>query len=156
MVFIITGGINTGKTTLLERIHRSFGGGGFSLPKIITNNQFKGYWIKDLETGEKTPFALVECNSIYLYRVGRFHILPSGLEFAKSIYVKSIGAHLRDFFIDEIGPLELGNRGFSDIFNDALNNFERVYAVVRNSCLEDVIRVFGLKGYKLIKKDGAS
>jgi len=154
MVFIITGGVNTGKTTLFERIHKRQGGGGFSLPKIIVNNQFKGYWIKDLNTGEKTEFALTETTNGYLHKMERFYFLPEGMAFAKSIYNKAIETEEKNFFIDEIGPLELENKGFSHIFMDALTSFENIYVVVRESCLDDVIRKFGLKEYKLVRKDG--
>ncbi len=154
MVFIITGGVNTGKTTLFERIHKRQGGGGFSLPKIIVNNQFKGYWIKDLNTGEKTEFALTESMDGYLYKMGRFYFLPQGMEFARRIYKKAIETEEKNFFIDEIGPLELEDKGFSHIFRDALTSFENIYVVVRESCLDDVIRKFGLNEYKLVRKDG--
>ncbi len=154
MVFIITGGVNTGKTTLFERIHKRQGGGGFSLPKIIVNNQFKGYWIKDLNTGEKTEFALTESMDGYLYKMGRFYFLPQGMEFARRIYKKAIETEEKNFFIDEIGPLELEDKGFSHIFRDALTSFENIYVVVRESCLDDVIREFGLNEYKLVRKDG--
>ena len=154
MVFIITGGVNTGKTTLFERIHKKQGGGGFSLPKIIVNNQFKGYWIKDLNTGEKTEFALIESMDGYLYKMGRFYFLPEGMEFARRIYKKAIETEEKNFFIDEIGPLELEDKGFSHIFRDALTSFENIYVVVRESCLDDVIRKFGLNEYKLVRKDG--
>ncbi|HDI82339.1 MAG TPA: hypothetical protein ENF18_00935 [candidate division WOR-3 bacterium] len=154
MVFIITGGVNTGKTTLFERIHKRQGGGGFSLPKIIVNNQFKGYWIKDLNTGEKTEFALIESMDGYLYKMGRFYFLPQGMEFARRIYKKAIETEEKNFFIDEIGPLELEDKGFSHIFRDALTSFENIYVVVRESCLDDVIREFGLNEYKLVRKDG--
>jgi len=154
MVFIITGGVNTGKTTLFERIHKRQGGGGFSLPKIIVNNQFKGYWIKDLNTGEKTEFALIESMDGYLHKMGRFYFLPQGMEFARRIYKKAIETEEKNFFIDEIGPLELEDKGFSHIFRDALTSFENIYVVVRESCLDDVIRKFGLNEYKLVRKDG--
>ena len=147
-------GLITGKTTLLEQIHKRQGGGGFSLPKIIVNNQFKGYWIKDLNTGEKTEFALIESMDRYLYKMGRFYFLPQGMEFSRRIYKKAIETEEKNFFIDEIGPLELEDKGFSHIFRDALTSFENIYVVVRESCLDDVIREFGLNEYKLVRKDG--
>ena len=147
-------GLITGKTTLLEQIHKRQGGGGFSLPKFIVNNQFKGYWIKDLNTGEKTEFALTETTNGHLYKLGRFYFLPQGMAFARRIYKKAIEEKKKYFFIDEIGPLELEDKGFSSIFRDALTSFENIYVVVRASCLDDIIREFGLKDYKLVRKDG--
>ncbi|RKZ20445.1 hypothetical protein DRQ23_09070 [bacterium] len=86
--------------------------------------------------------------------MGRFYFLPQGMEFARRIYKKAIETEEKNFFIDEIGPLELEDKGFSHIFRDALTSFENIYVVVRESCLDDVIRKFGLNEYKLVRKDG--
>lgn len=58
MIHIITGDINTGKTTkMLELFKRHPRGDGFVCPKVFENDRFVRYDILHLKSGKKRPFA---------------------------------------------------------------------------------------------------
>ncbi len=113
MVHLLTGGVDTGKTSLLERVLNSLGPArqrvdGFINKKVFHHGEFFGYDLVNLKSGEVAPFIRTT-EPDNQAKASRFYFIPEGLEKA----VKIIFSHrLSDYLIvDEVGPLELGGRG---------------------------------------------
>jgi len=70
-------------------------------------------------------------------KIGKFYILPKGLEKGESI-LKTINPK-EIVIIDEIGKLELNEKGWYKQFNDIVENSQNTVIIsVRNKFVEDV------------------
>jgi nucleoside-triphosphatase THEP1 len=155
MVFIITGGIDEGKTRKIQAIYRQMKkGDGWVSRKIFLNEEFVGYEIVKLSTGEKLPLAYKKENVPpgwdEIYSIGPFSFSKRAFEFAGKIIDEIIKKNINPVFIDEIGPLELQGKGFCPMLGKILKTQKDIYIVVRSHCVEDVIKRFNIQGYKIL------
>ncbi len=123
-IFIISGSIGEGKTTYTKKLIDFFRKnnikvGGILSERVITNSQTTGYDLVNIETGEIEAFLRQneECGS---ETIGRFTICPKGLSMGNTVLGSLILQENRIVIIDEVGLLELGNKGWSDCINDLL------------------------------------
>lgn len=154
-VHIVTGGVDSGKTTRLLSIYRETGSGdGFISWKTYREGKFAGQRIIRLSTGESKPFSFIRGFIPYgweeKYTYGNFSFSEKGLAFACDITSDVISRGISPVFIDEIGPLELDKKGFYDIFSTLLRAKNEVYAAVRDNCVDSVVREFGISAYEII------
>ena len=149
-IFIITGSIGEGKTTYAKKLNGIFRknnikAGGIFSERVMTNSQTTGYDLVNIETGEKEVFLrhYEECGS---ERIGKFTICPKGLAFGNAI-LKSLVLSINTIvIIDEIGLLEVRNKGWSDCFNDLLENSRNhIILIVRDTFLLEVKNKWNLK-----------
>jgi nucleoside-triphosphatase THEP1 len=155
MVFIITGGIDEGKTREIGAIYRQIKkGDGWVSGKIFLNEEFIGYEIQRLSTNEKLPLAYkkeyVPSGWDEICARGPFCFSKRAFEFAGKIIDEIIEKNINPVFIDEIGPLELQGKGFYPLLEKILKTPKDVYIVVRSHCIEDVIKRFNIRGYKIL------
>jgi nucleoside-triphosphatase THEP1 len=155
-VHIIAGEVNTGKTARLLSIYRETGlGDGFINTKIYKAGQHAGQRIVRLSTGEsenfsfKKEFIPLNWDEEYSYDVYSFS--RRGLMFADKTVWDIIAKGIEPAFIDEIGPLELQQKGFFGIFTLLLKINKEIYITVRDSCVERVIKEFGIEKYQTVK-----
>ncbi|UCH97613.1 MAG: hypothetical protein JSV88_12405 [Candidatus Aminicenantes bacterium] len=156
MIYIITAGIDEGKTREIEAIYRQMKkGDGWVSRKVFLNAEFVGYEIVKLSTGEKLPLAykmeFVPPGWDAIYRIGLFRFSKKAFDFAGKIIDEIIAKDIEPVFIDEIGPLELQGKGFCPMLEKILKTQKDVYIVVRNHCVDEVIKRFRLKNYEIIK-----
>jgi nucleoside-triphosphatase THEP1 len=156
MIYIITGGIDEGKTRGLEAIYRQMKkGDGWTSRKVFLNEEFVGYEILRLSTNEKLPLAYkkkyVPPGWDEIYSIGPFCFSKRAFEFAGKIIDEIIDKNINPVFIDEIGPLELQGKGFCPMLEKILKTQKDVYIVVRSHCVEAVINRFEIKNYEIIQ-----
>ncbi|HMA63315.1 MAG TPA: nucleoside-triphosphatase [bacterium] len=157
MVYIITGKINQGKTSLAYSLYKSNRiGDGFLAPKLFVDSQFAGYQIQHLSSGEKQPMAFLEShlpeNKEVRFRFQNFAFTEQGFELANSIIDKIIKKKISPVFIDEIGPVELfEKRGLYKLFDRVLQENCDVIVVVRNFLVERLLDIYKIRNYELIK-----
>ncbi len=156
MVYIITGGIDEGKTRKIEAIYRQMKkGDGWVSRKIFLNEEFVGYEIVKLSTGEKLPLAYkkeyIPSGWDEIYSIGPFSFSKRAFEFAGKIIDEIIEKNINPVFIDEIGPLELQGKGFCPMLEKILKTQKDIYIVVRSHCVDDVVNNFEIKNYEIIK-----
>ncbi len=124
-------------------------------PTTIKGNNFIGYEIVRLATGERRMLAYKESAAPpgwdEIYRCGPYHFSQAALEFAGAIINDIIARGISPIFIDEIGPLELQDKGFAPLLEKALNTGLDVYITVRSPCLDEVIKKFNIGDYRLIE-----
>ena len=144
MIFILTGPLHSGKTTLLEKAVEIFREhkvkvDGF-LSKILREGQeIIGYDLFDLREGSSIPLLRTTGEKEW-QRVGSYFFHPPGLDKAKRIILRSKNA---DFsVVDEIGPLELSGKGFWPALKQVLFLPQTAYLiVVREKILEEFLGI---------------
>lgn len=147
--------MDSGKTTRLLSIYRETGSGdGFISWKIYSEGKFAGQRIIRLSTGESKPLSFIMGFVPYgwdeKYTYGNFSFSEKGLTFARNIASDVISHGISPVFIDEIGPVELDKKGFYDIFSMLLRAGSQIYTAVRESCVDSVVREFGISAYEII------
>lgn len=155
MIHIITGNINSGKTTRLLSIYNAKKqGDGFYSPKVFIDGHYAGQEIIRLSTGErkffsfKTGFIPDGWDEEYHYQSYSFSY--NGFLFVRNIILDIIQNNIEPIFVDEIGPLELNEQGFYNILNLLLKTDKDMYITVRQSCVNDVINKFRFTNYDII------
>ncbi len=155
MFYIITGKINQGKTTrILSIFAEKRAGDGFITPKLFEEGVFRGYSMVRLSSGESMPFIMLDgqepANWKNATSYGKFVFSEQALAFAASIVDEIIKNGTSPVFIDEIGPLELAERGFYRAFEKIIATGRDVYVTIRESCVEDMIQKFNLTEYEMM------
>ena len=147
MIRIITGPINSGKTTRLIDEYRKCGkGDGFASLKLMNDGQVEGFDIMRLSTGKRIPFARknpdgdwTECCSY-----GPYSFSAGAVEYINETTGKLVAEKGTVIFIDEIGSLELADRCLNDALVKVLSSGCDAVLTVRDINLKDVINKYGL------------
>jgi nucleoside-triphosphatase THEP1 len=155
MVNVITGEINSGKTSRLLSLYGEINrGDGFYCRKKYIANHYAGQEIIRLTNGEsacfsfKQPFIPAGWDEVYSYEDYSFS--RTGLLFVNKIAMDIVNNKNQPVFIDEIGPLELADRGFHEILNQFLFSETDLYLVIRASCLTKVINKYHIDAFRVI------
>ncbi len=146
MIYILTGGINSGKTSALSswvalwrrqgRVVR-----GILAPARWIKGQKVSYDIQDVLTGKHFLYASREpLENAESY--GDFWFSREGLDFGENL-LSSLGPETEICVVDEIGPLELAGRGWAASFRSLLSHPpQNLVVVVRESLVRDVTEAF--------------
>ncbi len=145
MIFILTGGVGSGKTSFLRGLVENLRKAGiyfngFLSLRVMTRGETEGYDLLVIREGRSQPF-LRRTNSGEGQRVGPYLMLPDGLAQANEIIRRSRAGDL--LIVDEIGPLELEGRGLWPALKDALfDEQRRSLVVIRENLLQEFRDVF--------------
>jgi len=156
MIYLITGDINSGKTTkMMELYKQNSQGDGFVCPKVYTNGIFCRYDIRHLQSAHTIPFAYpvdsVPENWDEMIRYGKFTFSAQAFAFAETIARQSIKDYISPFFLDEIGPLELDlNQGFYSILKKILSYDMDHYISIRKSKIYDLMDYLDMETIHII------
>ncbi len=157
MVNIITGNVNQGKTRYMRSLYEKIGGDGFICVKVFDKNNFQGYDLVRLTTGESTPFArkndAIPGNWDEMYRVGIFSFSGHAFTIADIIIAEIIKGGTVPIFIDEIGPLEIvKQKGFYELLKRVLKLKQEVYISIRNELVNELIKDFKINEPRIIRQ----
>lgn len=138
---LIVSPIGGGKTRYLSNLN---------LPSphcgVVTSSNIEKtiYHIKDLSSGEKR-LLLSEEQTPNTRRFGRFFVLEETFDWANGQIISSLPTCSVAVF-DEIGRIELEGWGLQPSFLKALQTPDiEIYATIRDTFLEQVIRAFDLE-----------
>lgn len=154
--FLITGKIDSGKTTFVKHIIENLKeinikiGGIYSL-KIIENNERIGYDIVDVKTHKSEKFLRTKGPGD-LEEIGVFSIFPQGLEFGLEHLKPENNTEHELVIIDEIGKLELSGKGWAKKIEELLmlkNN--HILLVIREDFVDKAIEKWNLNNLLIIK-----
>jgi len=160
-VFIISGSVGQGKTSFLQKIaedlkKRNFSVGGILSPRIMEKNVTAGYDLIDISSGKRENFLRLhnyECKE----KIGKYSISTLGLTFGSTAFTSLRNVNTQIVIIDEVGVLELENRGWAENVKDLLNEKKsHLILSVRDSLIQQVLHHFNLEGcfvYKLSEVD---
>jgi nucleoside-triphosphatase THEP1 len=155
MIYIVIGKINSGKTQMMISLYnKEKKGDGFVSVKIFDEGEHIGYMITRLSTDEKMPLAM-KTHTLPpkwdgTYRCGPYSFSKKALTFAEKIVEDSMFKGFAPIYLDEVGPLELGNRGFYRILKKVLQTGVPAYITVRDSCVKEVVKKFKIDQYEII------
>jgi len=152
MNFLITGKVNSGKSTLVHRLVEKADftcGGVISLP-VFENGIKAGMDALDILTGEKKPIARLD--GIEGIKVGKYIISIQGLEHGKNAIIKAIG-DCDAIIIDEFGHLEMKGMGMAEAAEKAIEGGNAV-VVLRHSLKKEFMEKHG--GHEFVVIDSGS
>ena len=155
MLNIVTGKINSSKTTTIFNIYKILNkGDGFISIKNMEGNTVHSYDILHLTTGEKRRLVIrdIYCEKDFVKccQIGPYLFSEST--------VKAVETRIRDFikqgvsplFLDEIGLLEIDGMCFHNIFKEMLKSKSDVYVTVRQDLLLKILMKYKIDKYNLI------
>lgn len=143
---IVTGKISSGKTTMMEKLIEREKTKGKSPVGIIARGVFKGkakvgFNVVDLSTGSSMPLARIGEEIKNGFSVGKFTFSNEALEFAQKALLNFKYDDV--VFLDEVGPLELGEKGYANCLRTLLDSdISRLYIAVRSECLPEFLEKF--------------
>ena len=146
MIFILTGSVDSGKTTLLKKVtqelkNQKFKIDGFLSEAIIKNQEKIGYDLLELKSAKSIPF--IRRSGLQDWqRIGPFFFIPEGLSWAKKIILRSREAEI--LVVDEIGPLELSGKGLWPVLEEVIfHRVQKFLFVLRRNILKDFLKMVG-------------
>lgn len=155
MIYILTGTIRSGKTSAL-------------MAWVSERNDVDGLLCPDDENGKryflkiksKNKFELeVESELKKTVKIGNFKFLKSAFDKGNEYLIsKASKMQSKYVIIDEVGRLELRNEGLhhsTEILIPEYVNDENKYLilVVRDYLLDDILRNYSIKEYKILTKE---
>jgi nucleoside-triphosphatase THEP1 len=146
MVFVLSGPVHGGKTSLLERslprwASRGLPFGGFLSLAATDPNGAKSYDLLDLKRGRRLPYLRRE-GAPHAERAGPFFFIPETLELALTIIREADACEL--LVVDEVGPLELRGGGLWPALREVVAEpARRSLLVVREEILDDFVAALG-------------
>lgn len=152
MTILLTGGIDSGKTTFVRTLCRALARSGKTpagllCPAERPDGEKTLYLIEDIATGERRPLLRRTARGLLL--------LPGGFPFGRAVLRAARRAPV--VFIDEFGPVELSRRGF---YRESLALTRRrrgkTVIVVRRALVERSARALGLPDPLLFDLETAS
>jgi nucleoside-triphosphatase THEP1 len=154
VVYIITGGVCSGKSNYLLAVYNILkDGDGFYNKKVFEGGQYIGQDIIRLSTGEKYRFSVLKNhkpqNWDEYYTLQEYSFSQTGLTVAADI-INHMLDDKNPAFIDELGPLELCEKGLYLSFKNLLCTKKDIYVVVRNQCLFEILEKFNITEYAVI------
>ena len=112
MVFVITGAIGVGKTTVCRKLIEMLRGQGHTCTGVLSyKTTDQGIIIENIRSGEKKSLASID-NVYNGPHTAKYSFNPDGISFG--IQAIEEGASADILLIDEVGHLELGGEGFVD------------------------------------------
>lgn len=149
VVFIISGDVNHGKTSTTKNIVTDLLCSGIKVKGFYSvgstdENGHKKYDVEDIDTGKKEML----CTDIQFdtkSKTGKFYFSEKGIEYGCSIIKKSLEEDSDLIVIDEIGPLEVQDKGWSPVIETfLLKNVPFQLWVIREKLVPVIIRKWSL------------
>jgi len=145
-VIIITGAINSGKSTYLRQLVARERAAGHSISGVIAHGIFAdgqkiGYDVEDIAGGRTLPLTRIGQQQEGDQKVGRYWLSRSALAMARAALLSFAPGGV--VFLDEVGPLELSGEGYADCISTLLASpISRLYVVVRAGLVAQIAERF--------------
>jgi nucleoside-triphosphatase THEP1 len=143
-VIIISGNIQEGKTTFVEKVinrlqRKNVKAAGFLSKVIYENGERSGYTLIDLQSKTSAELCSIKEDKSR-ERYGKFYFNAEGQELGIRI-LQNIPDDADYIVIDEIGPLELGGKGWAKAIEQLTRRDSRpMIWVVREQLVEKIAR----------------
>ena len=156
-IYILSGDIQTGKSTEVlswakQRARSGYKVGGIINPLIEHEKRF-------IDASTFQPFRMyAEVTDQEIIEVGKYRFSAEAFGRAKDILAETAMNKLDYLIIDEIGKLELDNKGLEPVISEILNSLNnhnhitKVVCIVRKSLTQKVIDKYGLVECDIINK----
>jgi len=153
--FLLTGKINSGKSTLVYEMAKraTFSCGGIVSLPVFDNGTKTGMDAVDIMNGKTKILARLK-GRIDGIDVGRYTISQDGLKHGENAIRKAI-RNCDIVVIDEFGPLEMEGRGMAKVAEDAFRRGNAL-VVLRKGLKERFMEKYGQYNFKVIDFDSIS
>jgi len=141
MLFVVTGGVEIGKSTTLRRLVQRMKRKGFQLSGVLTATDRLGRkWVTDLATGKRRLLASRQPGEGL--SVGRYTLRHEAIDFANAAIESGGFSDL--LIVDELGSLELKSAGFTAAFDAvAQRGKQPVLLVIRQKLVDQYAAQMG-------------
>jgi nucleoside-triphosphatase THEP1 len=156
LVKVITGGKNTGKTTMVKKLEAQYLAAGISFAGFVSEAEYldgrkSSYYLRDIGTGlrilsvtESITPEMTDYADYHQYSFSKFYFNQKSFDFEAVQIEKIIKGSAENspdvVFIDEIGPLELSGEGHYRAVRKLLNYFDGlVIIVIRDELLPELL-----------------
>jgi nucleoside-triphosphatase THEP1 len=159
-VILVTGTIGEGKTAWLAKLagllrEKGVSVGGILALRRVEDGVTTGYDISDISSGNRTPF--LRHTGSETMGVDRFTMSDAGFIAGRKALDPGNNQGNDVVIVDEVGPLELRGKGWSEVLGSLLNETRAtVIIAVRKNLTEAVIEQFGMKEALVIDVAGAN
>lgn len=145
-IYILTGNIQSGKTTTLMQWSAGRTDVFGILSPVVNGKRF----FINIQTGEEFEMEAKQ-DEIGVLKIGKYRFKKKSFDKAIDILQQAIKEKRGWLIVDEIGPLELKKQGFCEILNEILNTESslQIILVARESLVKDVINFFRLNEYEV-------
>lgn len=157
MIHMVTGKINSGKTTRMLNMYRNIGrGDGYVSIKHMKDDQVHSYELMRLTTKEKRLLVLREDylsdDWVEGCKIGPYSFSKNALDDVHNTMLSLLEQKISPLFLDEVGQLELQGKAFYRTFKQLVKKADELYVTVREDNIQDIVRTFELhiKGYDII------
>lgn len=155
MVKIVTGSMNSFKTTRLENLfNEDHLGDGFVSKKIMKDSLVYGYNLKRLSTEEEIPLVI---RDIYwdgvkkiIFQIGPYCFFEEALIYLERIIDDFIIKNVNPVYLDEVGILELEGQGFDSIIKKLIEADIDLCLVVRTDLVARVCKHYNFINVEII------
>ena len=162
MITIITGKINSGKTTKISLRYKSDSlGDGILSKKIMIEDKVYGFHGVRLANDFEFLFMIHKQfanqnqnqDEVFdvAYDIGPYHVLTNALQYIDETYEFILSNHISPVYFDEVGVLELQDKGFAKYIQRAIQQESDVIMTVRKDLISKVVKKFNIEQYDLIK-----
>lgn len=153
-ITIICGEKQSGKTTYLINLIKAKKTAGFNYEGFVAMGTFKdesrnSFRLIDILTNEEMLFMSTQ-PILNADQLGKFYINPEGIVFGETLLDKATKSDCKGVVIDEIGPLELSNKGWANQLKQLLKTDKKIIITVRTSLLNSVLQYFKLTDFVVI------
>ncbi len=156
MVTIITGKINSSKTSMMAMLYaQDHCGDGFISIKRMQGDKVHSYSVQKLSTKETRLFIIRdEFNHKYpniAATIGPYQFIAETLDYLETEIEKMIQAKVSPIYLDEIGLMELEGKIFHKIFRKMLAANLDLCITARDTLIQKIIDKFGIRDYRIIE-----
>ena len=155
MIYILAGDIRTGKTSALKEWVPTWD----SVKGILCpDDEEERKYLYNIETEEKFPLEVAQKGENTI-SVGRFHFLEDSFKMANYFLIKTFDEFDFEFLVlDELGKLELENKGIHQAAHYILANYEsnddkNILLVVRTHLVKDIIDHYGIRSFQVVASE---
>jgi len=151
-IYIVSGGVGEGKTKQTVRIVKKLkkenrAVGGIYSQRIMEGDHTTGYDVVDAASENSWPFLRLKTKTSAV-TIGKFEILSRGLQNGLSAINKAIQKNAEIMIVDEVGRLEIRNRGWSVAVDKLMSDYKGVIILaVRKDFVNAVVEKWKIKSY---------
>jgi len=141
-IILVTGPPGIGKTSILRRTvkelnHRNYSVGGMICREVREGGLRVGFEVMDLVTGQRGWLAHI--NHPTGPKVGKYHVNLTDLSFIGAGSIVSAVQNADILAIDEIGPMELLSKPFSNALLLAVNSNKPLFGTIHYKLSNSII-----------------
>lgn len=166
MVKIITGKIDSGKTTAIREYYNlNKSGDGIVSRKIMLDKQVFGYYALRLSDNLEFAFMIHELvyeshvqgnedlhDTDFIYNIGPYKVYRKAEKKIDSIYKGIFKKKHLTIYFDEIGKLEINGAGFYKHLKKAVKKNRDIVFTAREDLVDLIVAEFNIEEYDIISR----